>query len=281
MAALHNRTQPRLPLLHKPGFPGAPRTSFGNFPFSLSLSPLSFFCPLYISPFYCSRPFQHLTLFRDTESRESVSSIMHTTFILRNPQDEIGMSSLSLISLLWRLRSVMKRLRYSPQLLPRATRKLCPAWTPMSRNGHSSHSVTTRHLSYFVPFLSIQLHKQSVIAWLTIWLRMIPIGWGGEGGVWRKKNQLFWLAACCIKCLASQRKSLVPGERMAGGCQRDRGVSHPEGGSCAGVTQQPWPPRVVTHGFLNERIIHASALRLWGHHGGTAIACSCTGLHII
>ncbi|XP_012696281.2 ABI family, member 3 (NESH) binding protein b isoform X2 [Clupea harengus] len=26
--ALHNRTQPRLPLLHKPGFPGAPRTSF-------------------------------------------------------------------------------------------------------------------------------------------------------------------------------------------------------------------------------------------------------------
>ncbi|XP_062383517.1 ABI family, member 3 (NESH) binding protein b isoform X3 [Sardina pilchardus] len=28
--ALHNRTQSRLPLLHKPGFPGAPRTSFGK-----------------------------------------------------------------------------------------------------------------------------------------------------------------------------------------------------------------------------------------------------------
>ncbi|XP_041936204.1 ABI family, member 3 (NESH) binding protein b isoform X13 [Alosa sapidissima] len=28
--ALHNRTQSRLPLLHKPGFPGAPRTSFAN-----------------------------------------------------------------------------------------------------------------------------------------------------------------------------------------------------------------------------------------------------------
>ncbi|XP_076159577.1 ABI family, member 3 (NESH) binding protein b isoform X6 [Alosa pseudoharengus] len=30
--ALHNRTQSRLPLLHKPGFPGAPRTSFDNNP---------------------------------------------------------------------------------------------------------------------------------------------------------------------------------------------------------------------------------------------------------
>ncbi|XP_063068069.1 ABI family, member 3 (NESH) binding protein b isoform X10 [Engraulis encrasicolus] len=28
--ALHNRTQPRLPFVHKPGFPGAPRTPFGN-----------------------------------------------------------------------------------------------------------------------------------------------------------------------------------------------------------------------------------------------------------
>ncbi|XP_063068077.1 ABI family, member 3 (NESH) binding protein b isoform X18 [Engraulis encrasicolus] len=27
--ALHNRTQPRLPFVHKPGFPGAPRTPFG------------------------------------------------------------------------------------------------------------------------------------------------------------------------------------------------------------------------------------------------------------
>ncbi|XP_063068076.1 ABI family, member 3 (NESH) binding protein b isoform X17 [Engraulis encrasicolus] len=28
--ALHNRTQPRLPFVHKPGFPGAPRTPFAN-----------------------------------------------------------------------------------------------------------------------------------------------------------------------------------------------------------------------------------------------------------